>query len=113
MTSLSFLGASCLVVFTDPYDNSAYMWVFLALLFMFLVGCFSLLVFWWFFAYKKQILSVPHVNLIVYNSAVTATVVITCIVLNQTQQFNSVTAGIVIAVYVLYWLWFASREDRD
>jgi len=108
----SFLGICSVLVFLDPYDNSLYVWGFLILFYILLMSLISLLVFWWYFGLKKEILSINQVNSILYQSSVSAIVAVTMIVLNQTNQLNPVSVGIVVVIYIVYWLWFTSKEKE-
>lgn len=109
-TSGSFLGLSALLVFVDPYDNPSYIWAFLFLLLIFLSGLITLLFFWWFFSVRKKILTISQVNNSIYQSVVSATVIITLIALNQTDQLNLISAMVVGSLYLLYWFWSATED---
>lgn len=109
-TGLSFVAMSGLLVFTDPNTNPAWVWFFLGLLAVFLTGFFSLLCFWWYFGLRKEILAIPEVNQLVYQSCVSATVLVFALVLQQTGQLTIWTGSLIAAVYAIYWLWLASES---
>ena len=102
---LSFISLSLVLVFLDPYINSLYIWVFLAVLFVLLTSGISLLAFWWFFNIKKEILTIIQVNSLVYQSAITSVVTLLLIVMQQTRVLTIWTGLLVMTVYSLYLVW--------
>jgi hypothetical protein len=109
LTGLSFVGLSAILVFLDPYQNSLYIWAFLAVFLIFLTGIITLLAFVWFFTIRKEILSITQVNQVIYQSLISSAVVVFAVVMNQTQQLNIWTAILLIVCYLFYFLWANSE----
>jgi hypothetical protein len=105
LAGLSFAGGSAMLVFLDPKVNSLYVWGFLGLCLIFLTSLISLLAFWWFFSIRKEILTIVQVNQVVYQSLISASVLVLLLVMQQTGQLNFWSGCLVLIVYMFYELW--------
>ncbi len=101
----SFLALAAIMVFLDPTLNLAYVYLFLAVLFLFLLSLIVLLAFWWFFTLKKEILTVSQVNKILGQSLISSGVIITVLAMQQTRQLTIWTGLFIIICYLLYQIW--------
>lgn len=109
LSGVSFVVILGIFVYLDPYQNSLYIWLFLASFFLFLTSSLTLLSFFWFFTIKKMILTIREVNRLVYQSGVSSGVLILLMVTKQVGQFNIWTALLVIFGYTCYQLWIMSE----
>lgn len=105
LAGLSFAGVASMLVFLNPNDNSLYVWGVLILGLVLLTSFISLMAFWWFFSVRKEILSIPEVNQIVYQSLVSGAALILLLVMQQTGQLNFWSGMLILAVYAFYEVW--------
>ncbi len=105
----SFFGICCMLVFIDPTENINYVFVFLAILFLFFVSIITLIGFWWFLSIKKEILTVSQVNKIVGQSCISSAIIVMTLSLQQTQQLNIWTGLLTLVCYSLYQVWANSK----
>ena len=100
--AISFLGICSLVAFFDPFSQFFAFWLFL-INFVLVLGIIQIFAFfWWYFYIKKVILTVPQVNILVYQSFTLSILLTYLSVLNYTQSLNNFSLALVVFVASLY-----------
>lgn len=103
----------CFILATvNPYNSTVpdfFIWLFLTLLILVLSSTFTLLVSWWVFSIQKQVLDIPEVNQIVYQSIVTSGMLVLVLVMFQTNQLSIWSTAFVTITYILYEVWINSN----
>jgi len=104
----AFFLALCIFLL-DPTTSLFIIGLFLVLLFALLVSGLNLLAFWWLFFIRKEIITVMQVNRIIGQSCISTVTIIAALVLQQTQQLNILSGGVLCGMYILYQLWAISE----
>ncbi len=105
LSGLSFLGLCCCLVFLDPYTNSLYIGILLALLAIFSSCVLNLVLFWFILAFRKEILAINQVNNILYSSLMASSLLILLLAASETNQLNIWVIASTLMSYGLYQLW--------
>jgi len=109
---VSFLIGAAIVALLDPTVNFGFVYLFLAVLFVFLASILILTAFWWFFSIKKEILTIDQVNKLIGQGIISSAFIILFLVMQQTRTLNLLTGSIMLLVYILYQIWANSESEN-
>ena len=112
LAGVSFLIGTAIVALLDPTVNFGFVYLFLAVLFVFLASILILTAFWWFFSIKKEILTIDQVNKLIGQGIISSAFIILFLVMQQTRTLNLLTGSIMLLVYILYQIWANSESEN-
>jgi len=112
LAGVSFLTGTAIVAFLDPTVNFSFVYLFLAVLFVFLSSILILVAFWWFFSIRKEILTIDQVNRLIGQGVISSAFLIFFLVMQQTQTLNLWNGLIMILIYILYQIWANSESEN-
>jgi len=112
LAGVSFLIGAAIVALLDPTVNFGFVYLFLAVLFVFLASVLILAAFWWFFSIRKEILTIDQVNKLIGQGIISSAFIILFLVMQQTRTLNLLTGSIMLLVYILYQIW-ANSESKN
>jgi len=112
LAGVSFLIGTAIVALLDPTVNFGFVYLFLAVLFVFLASILILIAFWWFFSIRKEILTIDQVNKLIGQGIISSAFIILFLVMQQTRTLNLLTGSIMLLVYILYQIWANSESEN-
>jgi len=112
LAGVSFLIGAAIVALLDPTVNFGFIYLFLAVLFVFLASVLILIAFWWFFSIRKEILTIDQVNKLIGQGIISSAFIILFLVMQQTRTLNLLTGSIMLLVYILYQIWANSEPEN-
>jgi len=112
LAGVSFLIGAAIVALLDPTVNFGFVYLFLAVLFVFLASVLILAAFWWFFSIRKEILTIDQVNKLIGQGIISSAFIILFLVMQQTRTLNLLTGSIMLLVYILYQIWANSESEN-
>jgi hypothetical protein len=112
LAGVSFLIGAAIVALLDPTVNFGFVYLFLAVLFVFLASILILTAFWWFFSIRKEILTIDQVNKLIGQGIISSAFIILFLVMQQTRTLNLLTGSIMLLVYILYQIWANSESEN-
>jgi hypothetical protein len=112
LAGISFLIGAAIVALLDPTVNFGFVYLFLAVLFVFLASILILTAFWWFFSIRKEILTIDQVNRLIGQGIISSAFIILFLVMQQTRTLNLLTGSIMLLVYILYQIWANSESEN-
>ena len=112
LAGVSFLIGTAIVALLDPTVNFGFIYLFLAVLFVFLASVLILIAFWWFFSIRKEILTIDQVNKLIGQGIISSAFIILFLVMQQTRTLNLLTGSIMLLVYILYQIWANSESEN-
>ena len=112
LAGVSFLIGAAIVALLDPTVNFGFIYLFLAVLFVFLASVLILVAFWWFFSIRKEILTIDQVNRLIGQGIISSAFIILFLVMQQTRTLNLLTGSIMLLVYILYQIWANSEPEN-
>ena len=112
LAGVSFLIGAAIVALLDPTVNFGFVYLFLAVLFVFLASILILTAFWWFFSIRKEILTIDQVNKLIGQGIISSAFIILFLVMQQTRTLNLLTGSIMLLVYILYQIWANSESGN-
>ena len=112
LAGVSFLIGAAIVALLDPTVNFGFVYLFLAVLFVFLASVLILIAFWWFFSIRKEILTIDQVNKLIGQGIISSAFIILFLVMQQTRTLNLLTGSIMLLVYILYQIWANSESEN-
>ncbi len=112
LAGASFLIGAAIVALLDPTVNFGFVYLFLAVLFVFLASILILTAFWWFFSIRKEILTIDQVNRLIGQGIISSAFIILFLVMQQTRTLNLLTGSIMLLVYILYQIWANSESEN-
>jgi hypothetical protein len=112
LAGISFLIGAAIVALLDPTVNFGFVYLFLAVLFVFLASILILTAFWWFFSIRKEILTIDQVNKLIGQGIISSAFIILFLVMQQTRTLNLLTGSIMLLVYILYQIWANSEPEN-
>lgn len=112
LAGVSFLVGAAIVALLDPTVNFGFVYLFLAVLFVFLASILILTAFWWFFSIRKEILTIDQVNKLIGQGIISSAFIILFLVMQQTRTLNLLTGSIMLLVYILYQIWANSEPEN-
>jgi len=112
LAGVSFLIGAAIVALLDPTVNFGFIYLFLAVLFVFLASILILTAFWWFFSIRKEILTIDQVNKLIGQGIISSAFIILFLVMQQTRTLNLLTGSIMLLVYILYQIWANSESEN-
>lgn len=112
LAGVSFLIGAAIVALLDPTVNFGFVYLFLAVLFVFLASVLILVAFWWFFSIRKEILTIDQVNKLIGQGIISSAFIILFLVMQQTRTLNLLTGSIMLLVYILYQIWANSEPEN-
>jgi len=112
LAGVSFLIGAAIVALLDPTVNFGFVYLFLAVLFVFLASVLILVAFWWFFSIRKEILTIDQVNKLIGQGIISSAFIILFLVMQQTRTLNLLTGSIMLLVYILYQIWANSESEN-
>jgi len=112
LAGVSFLIGAAIVALLDPTVNFGFVYLFLAVLFVFLASILILTAFWWFFSIRKEILTIDQVNRLIGQGIISSAFIILFLVMQQTRTLNLLTGSIMLLVYILYQIWANSEPEN-
>jgi len=112
LAGVSFLIGAAIVALLDPTVNFGFIYLFLAVLFVFLASVLILAAFWWFFSIRKEILTIDQVNKLIGQGIISSAFIILFLVMQQTRTLNLLTGSIMLLVYILYQIWANSESEN-
>jgi hypothetical protein len=112
LAGVSFLIGAAIVALLDPTVNFGFVYLFLAVLFVFLASILILTAFWWFFSIRKEILTIDQVNKLIGQGIISSAFIILFLVMQQTRTLNLLTGSIMLLVYILYQIWANSEPEN-
>jgi len=112
LAGISFLIGAAIVALLDPTVNFGFVYLFLAVLFVFLASILILTAFWWFFSIRKEILTIDQVNKLIGQGIISSAFIILFLVMQQTRTLNLLTGSIMLLVYILYQIWANSESEN-
>ena len=112
LAGVSFLIGTAIVALLDPTVNFGFVYLFLAVLFVFLASILILAAFWWFFSIRKEILTIDQVNKLIGQGIISSAFIILFLVMQQTRTLNLLTGSIMLLVYILYQIWANSESEN-
>ena len=112
LAGISFLIGAAIVALLDPTVNFGFVYLFLAVLFVFLASILILTAFWWFFSIRKEILTIDQVNRLIGQGIISSAFIILFLVMQQTRTLNLLTGSIMLLVYILYQIWANSEPEN-
>jgi len=112
LAGVSFLIGTAIVALLDPTVNFGFIYLFLAVLFVFLASVLILIAFWWFFSIRKEILTIDQVNKLIGQGIISSAFIILFLVMQQTRTLNLLTGSIMLLVYILYQIWANSEPEN-
>jgi hypothetical protein len=112
LAGVSFLIGAAIVALLDPTVNFGFVYLFLAVLFVFLASILILAAFWWFFSIRKEILTIDQVNKLIGQGIISSAFIILFLVMQQTRTLNLLTGSIMLLVYILYQIWANSESEN-
>lgn len=112
LAGVSFLIGAAIVALLDPRVNFGFVYLFLAVLFVFLASILILTAFWWFFSIRKEILTIDQVNKLIGQGTISSAFIILFLVMQQTRTLNLLTGSIMLLVYILYQIWANSESEN-
>jgi len=112
LAGVSFLVGAAIVALLDPTVNFGFVYLFLAVLFVFLASILILTAFWWFFSIRKEILTIDQVNKLIGQGIISSAFIILFLVMQQTRTLNLLTGSIMLLVYILYQIWANSESEN-
>jgi hypothetical protein len=112
LAGVSFLIGAAIVALLDPTINFGFVYLFLAVLFVFLASILILTAFWWFFSIRKEILTIDQVNKLIGQGTISSAFIILFLVMQQTRTLNLLTGSIMLLVYILYQIWANSESEN-
>jgi len=112
LAGVSFLIGTAIVALLDPTVNFGFVYLFLAVLFVFLASILILVAFWWFFSIRKEILTIDQVNKLIGQGIISSAFIILFLVMQQTRTLNLLTGSIMLLVYILYQIWANSESEN-
>jgi len=112
LAGVSFLIGAAIVALLDPTVNFGFVYLFLAVLFVFLASILILTAFWWFFSIRKEILTIDQVNRLIGQGIISSAFIILFLVMQQTRTLNLLTGSIMLLVYILYQIWANSESEN-
>ena len=112
LAGVSFLIGAAIVALLDPTINFGFVYLFLAVLFVFLASILILTAFWWFFSIRKEILTIDQVNRLIGQGIISSAFIILFLVMQQTRTLNLLTGSIMLLVYILYQIWANSEPEN-
>ncbi len=112
LTGASFLIGAAIVALLDPTVNFSFVYLFLAVLFVFLASILILAAFWWFFSIRKEILTINQVNRLIGQGIISSAFIIFFLVMQQTRTLNLWSGLIMLLIYILYQIWANSESNN-
>ena len=112
LAGVSFLIGAAIVALLDPTVNFGFVYLFLAVLFVFLASILILTAFWWFFSIRKEILTIDQVNKLIGQGIISSAFIILFLVMQQTRTLNLLTGSIMLLVYIFYQIWANSEPEN-
>lgn len=112
LAGVSFLIGAAIVALLDPTVNFGFVYLFLAVLFVFLASILILTAFWWFFSIRKEILTIDQVNKLIGQGIISSAFIILFLVMQQTRTLNLLTGSIMLLVYIFYQIWANSGSEN-
>ncbi len=100
-----------IVVLLNPNANQLYIWAFMIDSVVVIFSILAIISLTFFEKKKDRTLTIANTNQIIYQSLISSSVIITIMVLGQTNNLNILSFGLVIFCYVLYQIWINSEDS--